>query len=269
MQSGTGKSAGIALFYDESVEIKKIAVGPRYIDVLIRLSPNGLQWRGTFVYGEPRAHERHHMWELLRRIRHNASEPWLMIGDFNETMWQSEHFSRAKRSESHMADFRRVLADYNLHDTGFKGSKWTYNNKQSGSNNVKARLDRGVASPEWSKVFGDATIERIASSRSDHVPLLLRLGKRKEWRPKKKIFRYEAMWERLDSLSDIVSTTWRESGGEASLKGVASKLRTLQDVLSRWAQKEFDSVQRSISTLRSKLQKLRLLPSTPETETRP
>lgn len=141
VRSGIGKGAGIALFYDESVEIKEIAIGPRYIDVLIRLSPNGVQWRGTFVYGEPKAHERHHMWELLRRIRHNSSEPWLMIGDFNETMWQSEHFLRARRSESNMADFRRVLADCNLHDLGFKGTTWTYNNKQSGLNNVRAHLD--------------------------------------------------------------------------------------------------------------------------------
>ena len=41
VQPGVGKSAGIALFYDESIEIKKLAVGPRYIDVLICLNPNG------------------------------------------------------------------------------------------------------------------------------------------------------------------------------------------------------------------------------------
>lgn len=32
---GKGKGAGIALFYDEKVKIKKVVVGPRYIDVLI------------------------------------------------------------------------------------------------------------------------------------------------------------------------------------------------------------------------------------------
>jgi hypothetical protein len=85
-QPGIGKGAGIALFYDESIEIKKIAVGARSIDVLIRLNPLGLQWRATFVYGEPKAHERHHMWTLLRRIKDSANMPWLMIGDFNETM---------------------------------------------------------------------------------------------------------------------------------------------------------------------------------------
>jgi hypothetical protein len=43
------------------VEIKEIGKGPRYIDVLIREDPNGQQWWGTFVYGNPKVSERHHM----------------------------------------------------------------------------------------------------------------------------------------------------------------------------------------------------------------
>jgi hypothetical protein len=34
------------------------------------------------------------MWTLLKRIMSNSSEPWVMLGDFNEAMWQAEHFSR-------------------------------------------------------------------------------------------------------------------------------------------------------------------------------
>lgn len=75
MYAGTGKSVSNALFYDESVEIKKLADGPRYIDVFIRLNPHGLQWRGNFVYGDPKSHERYHMWNLFRRISTNATEP--------------------------------------------------------------------------------------------------------------------------------------------------------------------------------------------------
>lgn len=188
MQPDIGKGTGIALFYDESVEIKELAVGLRYIDVLIHLNSSSDQWRGTFVYGEQKAHERVHVWDLLRHVCPNAIEPWLMIGDFNETMWQSEHFSRSERSEKHMGDFRKVLGECNLHDLGFRGTKWTYDNKQRGDKNIRARLDRGVATPEWSRIFGNASIEHIVSSRSDHAPLHLRFGTRREWRPVKKKF---------------------------------------------------------------------------------
>ena len=72
---GDVQGAGIALFYDEEVELKEIANGPRYIDVLIRLNPTVVQWRGTFVYGETKAHERHLMWTLLRRIKDTNNLP--------------------------------------------------------------------------------------------------------------------------------------------------------------------------------------------------
>lgn len=173
LHDGRGKGAGIALYWDESVQIKKLSVGPRYMDVLIKNSPNDQWWRRTFVYGEPKAHERIHMWNLLRRIKHNANAPWLVIGDFNETQWQSEHYSATKRSEKQMADFRDVLVWCNLHDLGFRGPVWTYNNKQSGKNNVKARLDRGVATPSWCNTFQNVIIQHVCSMRSDHLPLPL------------------------------------------------------------------------------------------------
>jgi hypothetical protein len=65
-QDGIGKGAGIALFWDEQVDIKVLAKGPRFFDVLIKDDPNGRPWRGTFVYGEPKASERHHMWTTIR-----------------------------------------------------------------------------------------------------------------------------------------------------------------------------------------------------------
>lgn len=136
------------------------------------------------------------MWNLLRRIRPNDAEPWLMIGNFNEMMWQHKHFSSARRSERNMADFREVLSECNLHNLRYKGPGWTYDNKQWGQKNVRARLDRGVASPDWSTCFPEAKVEHICSSHSDHLPLLLRFGSRKEWRQTRKSFHYKIMWER-------------------------------------------------------------------------
>ncbi|XP_073362956.1 uncharacterized protein [Aegilops tauschii subsp. strangulata] len=216
IQPGVGKGAGLALFYDESVEIIKLAVGLRYIDVLIRLNQHGPQWRGTFVYGEPKSHERHHIWNVLRIIKTVSNAPWFAIGDFNETLCQSEHFSATKRSEKNMANFCDTLSDCGLFDLGFKGPAWTYDNKQEGRKNVRARLDRGVASATWSDIFRKASVENICSSRSDHLPLLVRFGPRMEWRPttEKRIpaFRYEYMWERVDSLSASIESSWKKNG---------------------------------------------------------
>ena len=104
-QDGKGKGAGIALYWDDSIKIKVLSYGPRYFDVIVS-EPHSPKWRGTFVYGVPKGQDRHLMWSQLQNIAPKSNEPWLMVGDFNETMWQHEHLSYEKRSERKMENFR-------------------------------------------------------------------------------------------------------------------------------------------------------------------
>jgi hypothetical protein len=60
---------------------------------------------------------------------------------------------------------------------------------------VRVRLDRAVASPEWSQVFLSVRVQHIVSTRSDHGPILIELNT-EENRKAKRTFRYENMWER-------------------------------------------------------------------------
>lgn len=185
-----------------------------------------------------------------------SNKPWLMMGDFNEAAWQHEHFSRTSRNEKNMENFRKVLADCNLMDLGFKGPKWTYDNKKMGMDNVKARIDRGVADQEWSSIFLEASIEHIISSRSDHLPLLLRFGPRKEWRPLHKGFRYEYMWERMESLTDAIVDSWNNKEPAQDLSDMSTKLADLQRSLNSWAKNNFGSIIKQIARLRIQLENL-------------
>jgi hypothetical protein len=54
--------------------------------------------RATFVYSEPQVQDRKLMWELIRRIKLIQNASWAMLGDFNEALWQFEHFFNHRRS---------------------------------------------------------------------------------------------------------------------------------------------------------------------------
>jgi hypothetical protein len=95
------------------------------------------------------------------------------MGDFNESMWHYEHFLETPRSERQMMDFREVLSHCDLHDLGFTGLPWTYNNNQGGRRNVRVRLDRVVANTDWSLIFPNANVLHLFSASSDHKALLL------------------------------------------------------------------------------------------------
>jgi hypothetical protein len=127
---GVGKGGGLVLFWDESIKIDLLSYGLHHIDTMVSSSELHLRWRATFVYGEPKVQDRRVMWELLRRIQPTLNALWVMLGDFNEALWQFEHFSKHKRPEQQMIDFREVLSHCNLHDLGFSGLPWTFDNRQ-------------------------------------------------------------------------------------------------------------------------------------------
>ena len=207
VESGN-KGGGLVLFWDDSIKLDILSYGLHHIDALIWDENHHAKWRCTCVYGEPRTQDRSHMWELIRRIKPRTAAPWLMIGDFNETMWSFEHFSKRRRPERQMFDFREILSYCDLHDLGFSGIPWTYDNKQEGERNVKVRLDRAVASPQWSDWFPNVRVKHLMSSRSDHCPILLATTPEEEERQKSRILRYEIMWEREESLPDEIKKAW-------------------------------------------------------------
>jgi hypothetical protein len=113
-----GKGGGLALFVSSDLKVDLINFGPHHIDVIVQ-NQIGMKWRTTFVYGEPLPKCRPEFWKLIKRIKPQSPEPWLMCGDFNEALFQSEHFSVRRRNGGQMAAFREVLEHCNLHDLGF------------------------------------------------------------------------------------------------------------------------------------------------------
>jgi hypothetical protein len=81
-----GKGGGVALFWDGSIEVELFKINSRIIDVMIHDQQNNIKWRSTFIYCEPRRHQRYLMWDLLNKMKPMQNGPWLMLGDFNEVM---------------------------------------------------------------------------------------------------------------------------------------------------------------------------------------
>jgi hypothetical protein len=193
---------------------------------------------------------------MLKRIKPLVNLPWLMMGDFNETMWQSEHFSERKRNEKQMFDFREVLSYCDLHDLGFNGTPWTFDNKQGGRRNVKVRLDRAVASPAWSNIFPRNYVSHLTSSRSDHCPILLTLEQNSAMSLPCRPRRYEACWEREEALAEEVKLAWEGHSRPRDLGAVATNLSGVMDCLQDWSKKNVGSVSKRIEKLRKQLENI-------------
>jgi hypothetical protein len=87
-----------------------LGMSPGFIDVRVKDVESNSWNRISFVYGEPPVESRHLMWEALRRLKDIIDLPWLVLGDFNETLWGYEHFSDTPRPERQMEDFCDTLS---------------------------------------------------------------------------------------------------------------------------------------------------------------
>jgi hypothetical protein len=157
-----------------------------------------------------------------------------------------------------MSNFRDALSDCDLVDLGFTGLPFTYDNGRRGAANVKVRLDRAVADTGWRDLFGEASLRHLVSSRSDHCPLLLAIQKEEWEHHKPRIFRYEIMWERLDSLAEEITEAWCTAPNREGLGGVVASLKRVQGALRCWSKKNFGGgVTSELEALRARLEELK------------
>ncbi|KAA3472916.1 reverse transcriptase [Gossypium australe] len=98
-------------------------------------------------------------------------------------------------------------------------------------NNIRERLDRGVANEYWQNMFPDGSIQHLTHSISDHCPLLVKT-RREECGDKTSSFKFEAWWLLEETFDSEVRNIWESSSGN-----LLAKLNKLQFGLRSWASK--------------------------------
>ncbi|XP_073367900.1 uncharacterized protein [Aegilops tauschii subsp. strangulata] len=144
------------------------------------------------------------------------------MGDFNETLYATEHFSRRPRPEGQMRAFRQVTEESGLQDLGWSGVPFTWDNRQEGNNNVKARIDRVFANAEFLTRFEQTRVwhglEGLAHTLAKLQEDLSAWGDREFGNLRKKIRKLKQRIENLRTRSI-------GQGPSEEEKGLVKKLR--------------------------------------------
>ena len=69
----------------------------------------------------------------------------MCIGDYNVALNSTEKLSKRSVQGSQMNDFHEALEHCHLEDLGFRGYKYTWNNKRPSEANTRVRLDRATS----------------------------------------------------------------------------------------------------------------------------
>jgi hypothetical protein len=148
-------------------------------------------------------------WNYLINLNHTITSPWILIGDFNETILPSEQRG-GTFNHSRAALFSNFMNDCNLLDPTTIGGRYTWHRNHNGLRILSKKLDRGIANINWRFSFPEAFIEVLYRIHSDHNPLLLRFGGLPLARGPRP-FRFEAAWIDHEDYADLVTRAWNSS----------------------------------------------------------
>jgi len=133
------------------------------------------------------------------------------MGDFNEITNASEKEGGSERLRQQMKNFNETINYCGLRDLGFIGPKFTWIYQRADGTQIRERLDRAMATPEWMSLFPEAKLYHLSSSVSDHSPLVLRMIRNKRGNKRaRKMFRFESMWLRDQRCEEVVQAAWEE-----------------------------------------------------------
>ncbi|KAF4362005.1 hypothetical protein F8388_020799 [Cannabis sativa] len=210
----------------------KSAITVRFANIL-----NKPAWNGIFVYGPP-----------VRGDRVSSmSDPWVLLGDLNSLLNQSEKFggSLVSSGESHsLADFLMLSGGV---DIGCIGNFFTWSNKRSLPYLIKERLDRVIGAPEWVINFPKAGVKALSIRASDHAPLVLDLlfDQENVHRP----FRFLDAWTRDPSCFDVVRNAWNLAVRGVKSFQLVSRIANTRKMLAKWNQEYFGFCKEKLSAL--------------------
>ncbi|KAJ4844304.1 hypothetical protein Tsubulata_016206 [Turnera subulata] len=119
------------------------------------------------IYGDRCVEKRIEMWGELRSQYQTFNSPWLIMGDFNETIFAEDRKSLKLYSRGAGA-LRSFMNHMQLCEFPLTGRIFTWANNYAAS-----RIDRAMAHPDWSIRFKFLVLRADKRGSSDHWSLIL------------------------------------------------------------------------------------------------
>lgn len=232
----------LACLWKDCIEVEILSLSLNHINMLVSMDNGEQKWQCTGIYGFHESHSKAKTCDLINHLAGADHDKWLTIGDFDLVLSQDEKMGGNPVNQKLVTLFRDTLQRNNLADIGFEGDQFTWNNNQNGSNDIKARLDRVVASPEWKFYYPRAILTHLVRHASDHMPLLLQLDPQKNRMKKRSILkleRFEECWLRDETLEEVVRSSWLNCNSP-----LCDKIPYSIKVLTRWGEVDLEKFRR-------------------------
>ncbi|CAA7045136.1 unnamed protein product [Microthlaspi erraticum] len=151
------------------------------------------------------------VWERITRIGTTRTDPWFLIGDFNEITGNHEKQGGPLRQASSFVSFNLMISDCGFVDFPSRGNTLSWRGRRRGKI-VRCRLDRALATEDWHDLFPVSHVQYLPMIGSDHRPILATLDS--NIMKRRKQFRFDKRWIGLEGLLESIKRGWDTTRGE-------------------------------------------------------
>ncbi|TYH10965.1 hypothetical protein ES288_A07G220800v1 [Gossypium darwinii] len=251
--SSEGKSGGLALLWREGVNVAVQSYSKYHIDSVVSMD-DGVTLRFTGFYGQTNPSLRQQAWDMLRKVQSRVNEAWIVGGDFNAILNNSEKEGGRRKLKTHLDEFSDFMEELNLTDVKTCNGWFTWTNNRDGTRLVKERLDRFAISEVAMEKIPFLLTYIVHQSKSDHEAILLDTNGSK---PKDRgvdhrvWFRYDTCWGKEDEAKNIINSTWA-----VGWCNTLDKMERIRDNLGPWQYKQYRGMKHNIKRLEKEINEI-------------
>uniref|UniRef100_A0A803P2K3 Reverse transcriptase domain-containing protein n=1 Tax=Cannabis sativa TaxID=3483 RepID=A0A803P2K3_CANSA len=251
-----GLSGGLMLLWKDDVDVTLLNFNINTFDCYMGCG-NGPTWHFTAFYGAPATQNRLQTWTLLERLKDVAPlMPWMVIGDFNEILSNSNKAGGALRNEAQMDKFRQVLDCCHLHEQAYEGDPFTWIKGRHNAVTIKERLDWCFVNTLWSDLFQSITTHHLDYYRSDHRAIcvnILPLNSSHQQQIRHTRFRFEKIWLQEEEATDLIKKNWQQCSSRNAAAVFKTNLTQCTASLQQWHRQKFGNFKKKISHAQKKV----------------
>ena len=234
----------IWLVWKRSVQVNVITKSLQMITFTVKLPFQATEIGVTMVYGSNCRKERRLLWDELETVSTSSQLcglPWIVLGDFNEIIYPTEHSSADQLSSFRgMRDFRECLERCSLADLQYSGHNFTWSN-----GSVSKKLDRILCNEKWSEQFPNSIGVFGEPGISDHSPCCAFLDNHKP--VQKRSFRFFALLNTHPDFSEVVKSAWIALPFHGSKQLCVSKnLKDLKPIIRAFNKENFSDLEKRV-----------------------
>ncbi|XP_050217558.1 uncharacterized protein LOC126668397 [Mercurialis annua] len=215
---------------------------------------NCTKFNCTFIYSANDHLKRKELWKDLCNITLNQEMAWVILGDLNAILRDSERIGGNSVNQGDSEEFQACIDEFNLLELKWSGNLFTWTNNQDAVSKIWRRLDRALVNEEWMNKFNNVEARILNQCISDHAPIIIGFNEFVVNQPKP--FRFCNMWTECKEFLNILRNVWSKPIGSHPMFRIVQKLKMLKHDLKDLNRSNFCDISLQVERVRKLLEEI-------------